>query len=202
MLRKLWAHRELVLAAILLIVIVLSGTLLYREHYGKNAFSVQSEAIRDRAPLPAEYTCDGAGIIPPFKVENVPEGTLSWALLLEDLDQTKEEKQSENNALWMMFNIPPSFTEIKKGIRPPGTITRSLGGKNEYYPPCPPPGEERKYQLTIFALNKELLPINYLATRAEFEAELEGRVLRTTRIPFTYNGSISRESEELPGSQQ
>jgi len=45
-----------------------------------------SPAYAEGAVIPAQYTCDGENISPPLKWSNVPQGTKSLALIVEDPD--------------------------------------------------------------------------------------------------------------------
>ncbi|MHB1118063.1 MAG: YbhB/YbcL family Raf kinase inhibitor-like protein, partial [Minisyncoccota bacterium] len=47
---------------------------------------ITSSAFRDSEQIPTRYTCDGGNINPPLEITDVPTGTVSLALIFEDLD--------------------------------------------------------------------------------------------------------------------
>jgi len=53
---------------------------------GTGSLKVTSLAFADHAPIPAEYTADGAGVSPPLQWSGVPSGTVSVVLVVEDAD--------------------------------------------------------------------------------------------------------------------
>jgi Raf kinase inhibitor-like YbhB/YbcL family protein len=158
--------------------LLLLGLVLSQRH-SVGAFTISSAAISDKGELKARFTCDGDGVSLPYILDNIPEGTASFALLMEE--QTKDSPVH-----WHIWNIPPSFTTVQAGVRPPGTIARSAAGKHEYLPPCPPEGGDRKYRLRVYALSKELLPINARANKESFLEVVGPYVLDVADVVMRY----------------
>jgi len=122
---------------------------------GANAaeFAVSSPAFVNNTPIPAEYSCNGRNVPPPIRWENVPSGTESLALVVDD-----------PNAIgglyvhWVVTGIPPSTTEIIDGALPAGAVvSANSGGKAAYLGPCPPAGTGmHRYRFQLYALSKPL----------------------------------------------
>ncbi|MBA7709640.1 hypothetical protein ES703_118562 [subsurface metagenome] len=53
---------------------------------GKIALSVTSTAFQDGDKIPDNYTCQGQDISPPLAWSEPPEGTQSFALIMDDPD--------------------------------------------------------------------------------------------------------------------
>jgi Raf kinase inhibitor-like YbhB/YbcL family protein len=120
---------------------------------GPAKFAVTSPAFAENAPIPAEYSCKGRNVPPPLRWHNVPAGTESLALVVDDPDAP-----SGLYVHWVVTGIPPSTTEIGEGPLPPGTsVSLNSSGKAEYFGPCPPAGTGvHHYRFQLYALNKPL----------------------------------------------
>jgi hypothetical protein len=51
-----------------------------------DAFAVDTDAFDNAQAIPTRYTCEGEDISPPLRWTNVPEGTRSLALVVDDPD--------------------------------------------------------------------------------------------------------------------
>lgn len=109
---------------------------------------ISSSAFENEGVIPSKYTCEGEEINPPLRVENIPEGTQTLAIIVEDPDAPKGTFDH-----WLVWNIPPE--SIIEENRIPGISGKNSGGKTGYYGPCPPSGSHR-YYFYVFALNKSL----------------------------------------------
>jgi hypothetical protein len=67
-----------------------------------------SDAFAEGASIPAEHTCDGADISPPLAWDGVPDGTQSFALIVDDPD-------ARGFVHWVLTNIPGEARELPAG---------------------------------------------------------------------------------------
>ncbi len=122
---------------------------------GANAaeFAMSSPAFADNTPIPAEYSCNGRNVPPPLRWENVPGGTESLALILDDPDAV-----GGLYTHWVVTGIPPSTSGIVEGTLPAGAVvSANSGGKAAYLGPCPPAGSGvHHYRFQLYALSKPL----------------------------------------------
>ena len=122
---------------------------------GANAaeFAVSSPAFADNTPIPTEYSCNGRNVPPPLRWENVPGGTESLALVVDDPDAV-----GGLYVHWVVTGIPPSTTQIVDGALPAGAVvSANSGGKAAYLGPCPPAGTGvHHYRFQLYALSKTL----------------------------------------------
>jgi Raf kinase inhibitor-like YbhB/YbcL family protein len=136
---------------------------------------LHSTSFKAAAKIPPQFTCEGENISPPLTWTDVPEGTKSFALIVEDPDAPKGTFTH-----WIAYNIPPALTGLAPdaGGKPDGFIPgKNDFGKLGYGGPCPPPGHgDHRYFFHLFALDKTLdLPSG--ATKAELEKAMTNRIL-------------------------
>jgi Raf kinase inhibitor-like YbhB/YbcL family protein len=153
---------------------------------GVLVFNLTSPVIGDDGSIPKDYTCDGINISPPLLWEGQPNGTVAYALIMEDIDAPGGVFTH-----WIIYNIPGVFDSLDPGIPRLGFVAGvGLQGFNDfndvgYLGPCPPPGSPHRYRFVLYALN-EALPLREGASRDEFLAALEGRVIGAAELIVTY----------------
>jgi Raf kinase inhibitor-like YbhB/YbcL family protein len=110
-----------------------------------------SSAFAEGAAIPARFTCDGPGDSPPLAWANVPGGTSTLALRMQDVDTPRKFVH------WIVYNIKPQTTSIAAAQAPPGAIQASNTFKRQgYSPPCPPIGQRHRYVFTLLSLATQL----------------------------------------------
>ena len=116
-------------------------------------FAVTSPAFGDNTPIPAEYSCKGRNVPPTLRWQNVPAGTESLALVVDDPDAS-----GGLYVHWVVTGIPPATTEIGEGPLPAGaSVGLNSGGMAQYAGPCPPAGSGvHHYHLQLYALREPL----------------------------------------------
>src|ERR1700736_4616928 len=70
-------------------------------------FTLISLAFGHNTPIPSYHTCDGKNISPAFRWKNAPEGTGSFALIVDDPDAPQKTWVH-----WLLFNIPATETKL------------------------------------------------------------------------------------------
>src|SRR5262249_2273592 len=99
--------------------------------------TLTSPAFADGGLIPQKYACDGAGTSPPLAWSNVPTGTKSLVLIVEDPDVPKALKPDGLFVHWVLYGIPADAKGVPEGgvVGNPG---ENGAGGAEYRPPCPP----------------------------------------------------------------
>lgn len=145
------------------------------------AFTLSVDSLSDGATLPSQYTCTGTAESPEISWTNVPNGTVSLALLLEDPDAP-----SGTFTHWILYNIPPGMKRVPAGISATKELDdggksgqNSVGGRG-YYPPCPPVGTTHRYIFWLYALDEET-GLAY-ATRDDLGQVFSGHILGTASV--------------------
>lgn len=123
------------------------------------------------------------GISPPLSWTNVPAGTQSLVLVVNDLDANNFRSMT-GNVHWVLFNIPATTTSLPAGVPmvpqlPDGSIQPRRGNApnytHGYVGPAPPPPHHH-YTFELYALDTRL-PLDATATRDEVMAAAFGHVL-------------------------
>ena len=158
-----------------------SSQMLERTHTPVPAnISLTSDAFLDNGSIPARYTCDGQDVSPQISWNNVPQGTRSLMLIVEDHD-------APGFTHWRIFNIPPSIRELSEDVQKsqtlPGGIVQGTNGFGAigYRGPCPPGGTAHRYFFTLYALDTEPT-LSWGTTKKD----IAGHVIGTAEIMGTY----------------
>ena len=137
-----------------------------------------SSAFEHNDKIPSKYTCDGENINPPLSISDVPHSAQSLVLLMDDPDIPEIAKKNFNVEVWdhwVVFNIPPSLSEIKERDVLQGVMGRNTRGNNSYGGPCPPDREHR-YFFKLYALDT-MLGLKEGASKREVEDAMNGHVV-------------------------
>lgn len=144
-----------------------------------------SSAFKDGDSIPRKYTCDDADISPPLIWENVPEGTVSFALISDDPDAPVGIWVH-----WVMFNLPAGKRSLPENVPKnrqldDGTIQGTTDFRRPGYGgPCPPGGTHR-YFFKLYALDT-MLDLEPGATKAAVEQAMQGHILDTAELMGKY----------------
>ena len=112
--------------------------------------SVTSPAFEHEGAIPSRFTCEGEGVSPPLRWDPAPEGTVEWAILVDDTDAPRGAFTH-----WVIFGIPSRATRLEPGVAPPGAKQGlNSAGEAAWTGPCPPPGDEpHRYFFSLLALD-------------------------------------------------
>ena len=137
---------------------------------------MQTTAFEDGGIIPQKYT-GRAGVQPGFTFSGAPDTTVSYAIILHDVDVALAGG-TDDVLHWIAWNIPASANGIPEGKLPEGSVTgKNLMGMNAYMGPGAPPGPRyHHYVFELYALNSKLdLPES--AGRAELLAAMKGKTV-------------------------
>ena len=109
---------------------------------------ITSPAFKNGSRIPMKYTCDGEAVNPPLAIGEIPHGTQSLALIVEDPDAPRGTYDH-----WLVWNISPASVIPENSN--PGISGSNSGEMTGYHAPCPPEGSHR-YKFHVFALDTEL----------------------------------------------
>ena len=143
-----------------------------------------STAFEHEGKIPSKHTCDGENINPPLIISDVPSGTKTLVLIMDDPDVPKSIREDGMWDHWVVFNIPSTLGEIKEGEEPAGTAGVGTSGNLNYFGPCPPDREHR-YFFKLYALDAELdLPEK--STKQQVETAMKGHILEKAELMGRY----------------
>src|ERR1700690_2905094 len=82
----------------------------------KPGFTLTTTAFDDGGVIPAKYTHAVQNpVSPALEWRNVPEGTVSFALIVHDLD-VSVQKTNADATHWLAFNIPGTLRGLPEGV--------------------------------------------------------------------------------------
>ncbi|HLK33332.1 MAG TPA: YbhB/YbcL family Raf kinase inhibitor-like protein [Terriglobales bacterium] len=145
-------------------------------------FVLQTKAFASGAEIPAKYTCSGENVSPALSWNGAPQGTKSFALIVDDPDAP-----SGTFTHWLVYDLPVTTLQLPENVSPADDLSGGgRQGRNDfrrvgYGGPCPPPGKAHRYFFRLYALNSQLnLPAG--APRREVENALRGHILAQAEI--------------------
>lgn len=150
--------------------------------------TLRSDAFEDDGALPIRYTCDGENLSPPLSWGNVPEGTKTFAIVMDDLDV-----RGRIFCHWLVFNIDGEVQDLGEGLPRTQQLPHHRGtqGRNDfsdigYRGPCPPPNGGHRYRISLYALDTTI-DAKPGTTRAHLFDVMEGRQLGFAHLTGTYH---------------
>jgi Raf kinase inhibitor-like YbhB/YbcL family protein len=149
-------------------------------------FTLKSPAFVKGQTIPVQYTCDGKNVSPEISWNNVPDGTKSFALIIDDPDAGRTPWVH-----WVIFNIPASQHGLKEGIPNKKALENGvLQGVNDFKKigfggPCPPKGPAHQYVMKLYALNSKL-DLKAGATKDQVIKAMKGHIIEKAVLKAKY----------------
>lgn len=138
---------------------------------------ITSPAFLHNQTIPKKFTCQGQDINPALNIQDIPAGTTSLVLIVDDPDAP-----GGNWDHWIVYNIPV-VQEIKEN-----SILGAEGhndfGRVHWGGPCPPSGTHR-YFFKIFALDS-MLTFSKTPRKTDVLAAMQGHVLAQAELIGLY----------------
>ena len=125
--------------------------------------------------IPDRYTCKGKDINPPLNIENIPEETVSLALIMDDPDAPVGIWDH-----WIIWNISPTGKIDEDTVPEGSTQGKNSWGRSDYGGPCPPSGTHR-YIFKIYALDTTL-DLDSTATKKDLENAMDGHIIEKAEL--------------------
>ena len=148
---------------------------------------ITSSAFEHNGSIPRVYTCEGEDISPDLSWSNLPAGTQSLALIVDDPDAPDPAAPRMVYVHWVLYKLPADCSGPPKAVKdlPPGT----LEGLNDwqrtgYGGPCPPIGRHRYFH-KLYALDT-VLPDLGTPEKKKLLKAMEGHILDEAQCVGTY----------------
>lgn len=127
--------------------------------------------------IPKKFTCDGEDINPALIIEDIPKGTKSLSLIVDDPDAPMGIWVH-----WVVYNIAPLSKIEENSI--PGKECINDFRRESYGGPCPPSGTHR-YFFKLYALDTEL-NLNKGSRKETLEKAMQGHILDKAELIGLY----------------
>ncbi|MBI5887877.1 MAG: YbhB/YbcL family Raf kinase inhibitor-like protein [Deltaproteobacteria bacterium] len=148
------------------------------------AFSITSPAFSEGGVIPEKFTCEGRDLTPELDWGDVPKGTKSLSLIVEDPDAPMGTFTH-----WVLYDIPADTVKLEQGARLKTGIKTGMTdfGRSGYGGPCPPRGHgTHRYYFILRALDVPTLGLAAGASKADVEKAMKGHILGETKTMGTY----------------
>src|SRR5713101_5929051 len=99
-LAQMTVSKKLLLAA-LASVVLCAASVLGQARVGTMSFEIASTAFSNGGTIPKKFTCDGPDVSPPLRWTGAPQGTQSFALIVDDPDAPVGTWVH-----WVLYNLP------------------------------------------------------------------------------------------------
>jgi Raf kinase inhibitor-like YbhB/YbcL family protein len=156
------------------------------------SFLLSSPAFAQGEGIPKRFTCEGDDVSPPLDWSDVPEGSKSLALVVDDPDAPDPANPRVTWVHWVLYNIPGKTTGIVEAVRTEALPTGTREGVNDwertgYGGPCPPIGRHRYFH-KLYALDAMLEGLG-TPTKTKLEQAMQGHILAKAELVGTYQKS-------------
>jgi Raf kinase inhibitor-like YbhB/YbcL family protein len=153
------------------------------------ALMLTSPVFASNGAIPKQFTCEGADISPPLRWSGAPQGTKSFALIIDDPDAPDPRAPKTTWVHWVVYNIPADVTGLAEGAAKSGLPAGAKQGLNDwkradYGGPCPPIGRHRYFH-KLYALDTVLPDLDH-ATKARLLDAIKGHVAAEADLVGTY----------------
>jgi len=159
-------------------------------------FKVTSADFKNGGPMPVaqvfnSFGCTGGDQSPALQWSGAPAGTKSFAVTIYDPDAPTGSGWWH----WTVFNIPATVTSLPANAGAANSTTLPAGvvqgrtdfGVSNYGGPCPPVGDKpHHYQVTVYALKIDKLPLDSSASGAMVGYYLHFNTIAKARITGRY----------------
>ncbi len=154
-----------------------------------DSLALTSTAFPAGGAIPSRHTCEGEDVSPPLAWVGAPDGTISFALIVDDPDAPDPKAPKTTWVHWVLYDLPGTATTLPEGVRPDSLPGGTRQGLNDWKQPgwrgpCPPVGRHR-YFFKLYALDAKLgeLPA---PNKAAVEQAMQGHVLAHAEWMGTY----------------
>jgi Raf kinase inhibitor-like YbhB/YbcL family protein len=153
------------------------------------AFTLTSSSFTHQGAIPSRHTCEGQDVSPALAWSDLPAGTKSLALVVDDPDAPDPRAPKMTWVHWVLYNLPPTATGLPEAVRREALPAGTGEGLNDwkrtgYGGPCPPVGRHRYFH-KLYALDTTLSGLGTPA-KAALEKAMEGHVLGKAELIGTY----------------
>ena len=154
--------------------------------------TLTSESFIQNGMIPIRHTCDGQDTSPELSWTEIPVGTKSLVLIVDDPDAPDPAEPKMTWVHWVLYNMPPDVNSLSEGVSVESLPSGTLEGINDwertgYGGPCPPIGTHRYYH-KLYAVDT-ILPDLKQPTKAVLEEAMQGHVIEHFELIGLYQRS-------------
>ncbi|MCX7110505.1 MAG: YbhB/YbcL family Raf kinase inhibitor-like protein [Proteobacteria bacterium] len=153
---------------------------------------LESTVFSHQGEIPVRFTCDGGDVSPPLNWSDLPAGTKSLALIVDDPDAPDPKAPKMTWVHWVLYNLPADAKGLPEAVKAGNLPAGTRQGLNDwkrtgYGGPCPPIGQHRYFH-KLYALDV-VLPDLGEPSKPKLEQAMQGHVLAKTELVGMYQRS-------------
>jgi Raf kinase inhibitor-like YbhB/YbcL family protein len=164
-------------------IVALAATLLLSAAHtgpseaGEDTMKLSSPSFFNNSNMPSKFTCEGSDVNPELIIDDIPQGTKSLALIVDDPDAPMKTWVH-----WVVYDITPVGRIAEDSV--PGKQGVNDFGRKDWGGPCPPSGTHR-YFFKIYALDR-VLGLDEGLSKKELEKAMSGHILGSAELVGLY----------------
>lgn len=148
-----------------------------------------SDAFTQQDKIPRKFTCEDLDVSPALHWSDMPAGTQSLVLIVDDPDAPDPNAPRMTWVHWLLYNLPANSHGLAENVADSDLPDGTLQGKNDwqrtgYGGPCPPVGRHRYFH-KLYALDT-LLPDLGQPDKSRLEQAMQGHILGQAELIGTY----------------
>ena len=140
---------------------------------------LESLAFENGGTIPQKYGYKNENLSIPLKISEIPDGTKSLALIMDDPDAMGVVGKVWVH--WVLWNISPNTKEIQENLIP----ENSIEGKTDFgeigYGGPAPPDKKHTYIFKLYALDITL-NLKQGSTKTEVEELMKKHIITKTKL--------------------
>jgi Raf kinase inhibitor-like YbhB/YbcL family protein len=147
---------------------------------------LRTAAFEPRGDIPTVFTCDGRDKSPALEWSDPPEGTQSFALVMDDPDAP-----GGTWVHWVLYDLPSTVRELAEAVPAEGELpSGARQGRNDfrkigYGGPCPPRGPAHAYYFRLYALDAKV-NLGPGVTKHDLDRAMGGHILGQAELVGRY----------------
>jgi hypothetical protein len=146
-----------------------------------------SNAFGPGGEIPIQYTQDGVDVSPPLAWSDLPPGTQSLALVVDDPDVPHAEPPNQKGWVhWIVVDLPATTRSLPEGVArlPGGQMGTNDWSNVSWDGPAPPAGQKHRYRFKLYALDR-MLELD-TPDKARLATAMRDHVLAEAQLIGTY----------------
>jgi len=157
-----------------------------------DTLKISSPAFTAGGEIPRRYTCAGDDVSPALEWTGAPEGTKSFALVVDDPDAPDPAAPKLTWVHWVLYNLPAGARSLPEHAGKANLPAGTLPGLNDWKKPawggpCPPIGRHR-YFFKLYALDTKLADLHQPG-KAKLVESMKRHVLASAELV----GTVAKE---------
>ena len=147
------------------------------------ALTLTSTVFENNGIIPKKYGYKHGNISPPLKIHEIPENTVSLALIMDDPDAM--EAVGKVWVHWIVWNIETENNEFKENSIPLTCIEGETDFSEIGYGGPAPPDKEHTYIFKLYALDQKL-DNKKGSSKFEIESAMKNHIIEETLLQGRY----------------